>query len=60
MKKLSLPLADVNAKQQRGVRRSRCDELQRLLCMWDEGSIVCKEKVHEQPLRCHGVGLEAE
>ena len=42
---LSLPETVLNAKQLRGVRKARCDVLQNLFCVGDEGSVVRKKKV---------------
>ena len=59
MKYLSLPEADIEANQLRSVCKTRCDAPKRLLWMGDKGSIVCMEKVHDQPLLGLGVrGLE--
>ena len=57
MKNHSLPEADLEVKQQRGIRKAKCDALQSLLCVGDEGSVVRKENVPDQPLLGLGVGL---
>ena len=54
---ISFPEADVKAKQMRGVRRARYDALQSLLCVSNEGRIICKEKVPDEPLLSLGEGL---
>ena len=57
MKNLSFPEADIKAKQPHGICRAICDTLQSLLCVGDKGSVICKEKVPDQPLLCLLVGL---
>ena len=56
---LSFPEADFKAKQPLDVHKARCDELESLLCVGNEGSAVRKEKLPDQPLLDLGVGLLA-
>ena len=49
----------LDAKQQQGICEIRCDALQSLLHVRDEGSIICEENVPDQPLLGLGVSLEA-
>ena len=50
VKNLSNPEADFKAIQMQGIRKAWCDGLQGLLHMGDEGSVVLKEKITDQPI----------
>ena len=58
VKSSSLPEGDLKAKQLRVDRKEGCDALQSLLCVDDEGSVVCKMEVPGQPLQGLSVGLQ--
>ena len=53
--KLNLLEADLLAQQQRGVRNTRCDALQFLFRVGDNGRVVREENVPNQPLQRLGV-----
>ena len=56
-KNLSLPEANIEVKQPRGVRKARCNVPQSLLHLGDKGSVV--DEVSDQLLQHQAVGLEA-
>ena len=58
MKNLCLLEADFLAKQPRGICKEGCDTLEGSLCVGDKDSVICEEKVLDQPLLHLGVGLE--
>ena len=57
VKNLSFSVANVKANPTRSVRKARCDALESLLCVDDNGDVVHKEKVSDLPLLYLGVGL---
>ena len=57
VKNLSFIETDIEAKQLRIVSKARCDTLQILLSVGNEGSVGRKEKAPDQPILGFDAGL---